>query len=297
MIIEYSSICLNDDNYREKIKEARAAAEAAGFEFGIQIHNSIEAPFLRTLAGLRGEVEFSVHSPLLAKYFLNLTAGDMAGIRPSLDEAVSRLKEFGTDLFFFHGFFLTDRPIVHDLKNYRSAMREAIGAEFSLNGSFVMDPSFFNTERYSAMKDLFSKNLALTKTLYPGLTVAVENDFVGMGSGLQRPREIIELAHDLWFDTGHFWCASLVHKFDFYEETERVLDSVRVHGVHVNNNLMTRNDPPESMRDSHTHLYIKSEQKLKSLVRSIADRGIKRLTLEIVEGDIEDMNILLTWLG
>ncbi len=297
MIIEYSSICLNHDNYREKIKEARAIAGAAGFDFGIQIHNSIDETFLRMLADLRGEIEFSVHSPLLAEYFLNLTSGDMAGIKPALDDAVSRLSEFETDLFFFHGFFLTDKPIVHDLKNYRRVMKEAIGAEFSLNGSFIMDPSFFNTEQYSAMKALFSKNLALAKRLYPKLTVAVENDFVGIGSGLQRPQEIIELAHDLWFDTGHFWCSSLVHDFDFYEETMKVLDSVCVHGVHINNNLMTKEDPPEKIQDSHTHLYIESEQRLKPVVRSIADRGIKRLTLEIIDGDIMDLKTVLKWLG
>ncbi|MBP7736949.1 MAG: hypothetical protein KA369_13310 [Spirochaetes bacterium] len=297
MIIEYSSICLNKDNYREKIREARAAAVAAGFEFGIQIHNSIDEPFLRILGELRGEIEFSAHSPLLAKYFLNLASGDMAHIKPSLDDAVSGLDAFGTDLFFFHGFFLTDKPILHDMKNYRRAMAASIGPEFSLNGSFIMDPAFFETERYAAMKEVFRKNLALARELYPHLIVAVENDFVGIGSGLQRPREIIELARDLWFDTGHFWCASLVHGFDFYEETARVLNSVRVHGVHVNNNLMTRRDPLEGMRDSHTHFYIESEQRLKPLVRSIADRGIPRLTLEIVDGDIRDLEIVLDWLG
>jgi hypothetical protein len=297
MIIEYSSICLNRDNYRKRIQEARAAARAAGFEFGIQIHNSIDEPFLRTLAELRGDIEFSVHSPLLAKYFLNLTSGEMADIKPSLDEAVSRLGAFGTDLFFFHGFFLTDKPILHDMKNYRRAMAASIGPGFSLNGTFIMDPAFFGTERYAAMKENFRKNLLLAKDLYPGLTVAVENDFVGIGSGLQRPREIIELARDLWFDTGHFWCASLVHGFDFYEETARVLDSVRVHGVHVNNNLMTSRDPRESIQDSHTHLYIESEQRLKPVVRSIADRGIPRLTLEIVDGDTRDLEIILDWLG
>jgi hypothetical protein len=297
MIIEYSSVCMNEDNYIEKINEARAVVNAAGFDFGVQVHNSTGEAYLYKLAELAGEVEFSVHSPLLAEYFINLTNGDIESIRPSLESAASKLSLFRTDLLFFHGFFLTDKPIVHDIKNYRREMLKAMGQGYSLNGSFIMDPVFFKTEKFDRMKSVFRKNLAAAKNLFPELTVAVENDFVGIGSGLQRPEEIIDIVKDLWFDTGHFWCASLVHKFDFYEESSRVLDSVKVHGVHINHNLMKTGDPLEQIQDSHTHLYVKSEQNLKPLVRSIADRGIKRLTLEIVNGDIEDVKMLLGWLG
>lgn len=296
MIIEYSSVCLNEDNYIEMIGEARSLVSAAGYEFGVQIHNSIDESFLNRLAPLAGELPFSVHSPILAKYFLNLAAGDIESLRPDLMSAASRLGMFGTDLFFFHGFFLTEKPIVHDMKNYRAAMREGIGPEYSLRGSFIMDPVFFETDQYRAMRENFRKNLAATKGLFPGLTVALENDFVGIGSGLQRPQEIVELIDDLWFDTGHFWCASLVHKFDFHEECRRVMDSVRVHGVHINHNLMTSADPLETIRDSHAHLYEPSGQNLKPIVRDIRERNIERLTLEIIDGDIEDLKILLGWL-
>lgn len=296
MIIEYSSVCLNEDNYIEKIEEARGLVSAAGYEFGVQIHNSIDESFLCKLVPLAGELPFSVHSPILAKYFLNLAAGDIGTLKPDLVSAASKLALFGTDLFFFHGFFLTDKPIVHDMKNYRAAMREGIGPEYSLRGSFIMDPAFFETEQYRAMKENFRNNLAAAKELFPGLTVALENDFVGIGSGLQRPQEIVELVDDLWFDTGHFWCASLVHGFDFHEECRRVLDSVKVHGVHVNHNLLTDADPPETIRDSHAHLYAPSGQNLKPIVRYIRDRNIPRLTLEIVDGDIEDLKIVLGWM-
>jgi hypothetical protein len=168
---------------------------------------------------------------------------------------------------------------------------------FSLNGSFIMNPEIFNSKIFLEYKNRFIENLKRIKELYPDYIVALENDFVGIGSGLQRPQEILELLDDLWFDLGHFWCSSLVHEFDFYEYSDRIIEEKNIVGVHINHNLMGKKTMKENIVDSHAHLYEKSEQDLKNIVRKLLSKGVDIFTLEITNGDIEDVKIILDWLS
>ena len=297
MILEYSSMCLSAENYKEKIREAKRLVESNGFDFGVQLHNSITKDLFDKITELRDEIKLSVHSPVFAEYFINLSSPDFALTKKSCDEAIEYLRQIGTDIFFFHSLFLTDRPIVHDMKNYRKVMREGIGNEFSLNGSFTMDPKIFDTPMYEAYKSRFIENYQKIKKLYPSFIISLENDFVGIGSGLQRAREIDELVENLWFDLGHFWCASLVHGFDYYEYCDKFIKEKNIVGVHLNHSFMTQNTPLEKIQDSHAHIYEKSAQELKPVVRKIHDKGINILTLEIVDGNIKDIETLLDWMG
>ena len=116
-----------------------------------------------------------------------------------------------------------------------------------------------------------------------------------MGSGLQRPQEIHEFIDPLWFDLGHFWCSSLLHGFDYYEECERVAAAKDIVGVHINHNFMTQSTPKESIRDSHGHIYEPSAQELGPVVRGLLSRGVDLFTLEIVDGDENDMKRFFEW--
>jgi hypothetical protein len=285
------------DNVKNKINEIRTFVESQGFEFGIQLHNSIGHDLYNALQPFRSEIVFSVHSPVFAKYFVNLASlhYDLAF---SLVQDCDQLTAYwGSDLIFFHGFFMADTPIVHDMKNYRKVMQQCIGQQYALNNSFIMNPAIFTTDQFAEYKKRVGENLSRLKEQFPHKVISLENDFPGMGSGLQRPEEIHDLIENLWFDLGHFWCSSLLHSFDFQQETFRLIEEKRIVGVHLNHNLCTKETPHERLSDSHTHFYNKSDMNLKPLIRKLVDKGVSSLTVEIVDGDIEDVRILMDWIG
>lgn len=296
--IEYSTMCLSPENFLQKIKEASKFVEKQGFDFGIQIHNSIEQEFFNLLLPLRNDYHFSIHSPIFSQYFLNLASNDYLLTKSCIDKCATYLPTFNTDILFFHGFFMTETPIIQDMKNYRKTIRNSIGEQYSLNKSFIMNPVFFNTDIFIKYKEVFQKHFDSLKDDYRGkkLTIALENDFVGIGSGLQRPTEIHELIDKLWFDLGHFWTSSVLHEFDFHEETKRIIENKEIVGVHLNHNLIKKNSPKELIRDSHQHFYLESEMNLAPIVRSLVEKKVGIITLEILDGDLRDLEILFDWL-
>jgi hypothetical protein len=295
--IEYSSICFSEENYSQKIDEARRLVESAGLAFGLQIHNSISRQQLAKLLPYRDELSLSVHSPALGSHFLNLASPDRAAIEQTLSECLPVVEEARSNIFFFHGMFFCDKPIEHNMREYRRVMLAAMGDEFSVDQSFTQSPRVFETAAFAARKQIFRENLAWLKKRLPGMVVALENDFVGVGSGLQRPQELHELVENLWFDVGHFWCSSLLHKFDWTAESLRLIAEKNIVGVHLNHNFSQPDDTPGELRDSHGHLYSEAPQDLRPVVRALRDKGVERFCLEIVGGDIKDVETLLNWLG
>jgi hypothetical protein len=283
-------------NCGAKISEGRKIAAANGFTFGVQLHNSIGHELYDEIMKNRDGVKLSMHSPVFADYFINLAAPDFDLALSTCRANAERLTEIGSDILFFHGFFMTDKPLVHDMKNYRKAMTAGIGDDFRLNDSFIMNPAVFETELYQSYKQQFADHFKKLQSLFPQLRVALENDFIGMGSGLQRPQELHELVNPLWFDLGHFWCSSLLHGFDYYDECERVAASKDIVGVHINHNFMTGSTPKEALKDSHGHIYEPSAQRLGSVVRGLLDRGVDLFTLEIVDGNAEDLRTFFSWI-
>lgn len=295
--LEYSSMCFDIDNYQPKLEQAKNLLKNYPVALGIQIHNSISPKMLELLLPYKTQLPFTIHSPVLSEYFINLAMPDWNFILRQSQQAVRYLIDFNSDIFFFHGFFLTSRPLKQDMKHYRKSIASQLPEHYSLNRSFMMNPECFKTDDYVAYRDVFLKNLANLQKVFPQLQVTLENDFVGIGSGYQRPQEILDTPAPLWFDLGHFWCSSLLHGFDFYEMAEEIIRTKTIPGVHLNHNLMTRAHAPEKLMDSHTHLYRPSQQNLRPLIRKMRDRGIDRYTLEIVDGDSEDLKILLDWVS
>lgn len=218
-------------------------------------------------------------------------------IKESFEDCTRYLTDLRTDILFFHGFFMTDKPIVHDMKNYRRTIKDAIGDAYSLNNSFVMDPGIFDTEVFLRYKEIFRCNLQKVTSMCSDFTVALENDFPLIGGGLQRPSEIHQLIDNLWFDLGHFWCASLVHGFDFQQEAGRILDEKSIVGYHLNHNLSGRDTPKDKIKDSHTHFYLESEMNLKPIVRRIFEKNSGVMVLEILDGDVHDLEVLFDWIS
>jgi hypothetical protein len=285
------------DTVKKKIEEIRSFLKNHGFDFGIQLHNSISTDLYNTLLPYREEISFSIHSPVFAKYFVNLASKHIDVAIPIVLDCDRLTTQWGTGTIFFHGFFMTHTPIVHDMKNYRKVMLQSIGPQYALDNSFIMDPAIFTTDQFAEFKKHFKDNVSRIKELFPHKIISLENDFPGMGSGLQRPDEIIDLIDNLWFDLGHFWCSSLLHKFDFHQESLKLINEKRIVGVHLNHNLCTNATPAERLNDSHTHFYHKSDMNLKPIIKKLVDKGVDSLTLEIVDGDVEDVRILVDWLG
>jgi hypothetical protein len=294
--IEYSSMSLSSDNFSTKIQDAQSFLKKEGFEFGIQLHNSIDKEMFSCLAPLKNDIPFSIHNPVFSPYFINIASDNYQQTKELAVKCLPYLDDFSTDIFFFHGFFMTNEPIVHDMKNYRRTMRKSIGDTFCLNNSFIMNPDFYSTDIFFKYKENFSKNFAQLKKDIPDRTITLENDFVGIGSGLQRPAEIHECIDSLWFDLGHFWCASLLHGFDFHEEAFKIIETKNIAGVHINHNLSTNKMEKENIRDSHTHLYTKSEMNLAPIIRKLLEKNVDIITLEIVDANIEDLKVLFSWL-
>ncbi len=296
IIIEYSTMGLKPDTYLEKIKAAQEYLKGTDYTLGIQIHNSIDARLLELIMPLCKDFPISVHSPVLSPYFLNLAMTDGEFIQRIARQAVDFLARVPTSLFFFHGFFLVNEPLPHNMREYRRNMIAHISPHLSLEGSFIMHPAYRETEEYQQGKENFIHNFSLLKQSYPELIIALENDFVGIGSAMQHPEVILELLTDFWFDLGHFWCSAILHKFDFYEWGRILIERMKIHGAHINHNLMAPDENPTRLFDSHTHLYTPSRQNLAPLTRYMRERGVERFTLEIVDLDIEDLKILRGWL-
>jgi hypothetical protein len=105
-VIEYSSMCLNTENYKNKILEAKRIVESSGFKFGVQIHNSINRDLYEKILAMKNEIKLSVHSPVFSKYFLNIASSDFETAKNICDESIKYLKEAGTNIFFFTAYSL-----------------------------------------------------------------------------------------------------------------------------------------------------------------------------------------------
>lgn len=296
-VVEYSSVCFNEQNFKEKILEARALVESAGFSFGVQIHNSISSDFLKLLLEYRDEISLSVHSPALASHFLNLATTNRSAIEDLLPGCLAVLRDAKTNVFFFHGFFLADTPIVHNMRDYRRVMIDAVGADYVCGNSINQQPAALETAAFAARKQIFRENLEWLQKRLPEYVVALENDYTAIGNGLQRPQEIGELVNNLWLDTGHFWVSSLMHKFDFQECAIQLIEQKNVVGVHLHHNFSTPQHSYEEFRDSHGHLYQAAPQNLAPIVKALRKKGCPRYCIEVGNGDIRDVEILLNWLS
>ncbi len=295
--IEYSTMCLDATNYKRKIEEAKKYVEKRGFKFGVQLHNSIQKDLLDKLIELKECMEFTIHSPVLTDILLNLAVEDFDIIHKTADQAVEYLKLFNTDIFFFHGFFMTKKVIKNDMQNYRKMLVDSMPAEYKIGDSIVMNPKFLDTREFEEYKIFFKNNYKKLITLYPNFIVGIENDYPGIGSGFQRVKDIKECIDNLWFDIGHLWCSSILHEFNFYEAAYDIIESMNIIGVHLNHNLTPMSADKDKIYDSHTHLYAETEQNLKKIMINLAKKGVDLFTLEIIDGDIDDVKILTDWLS
>ena len=194
----------------------------------------------------------------------------------------------------FHGFFMTLRPIKNDPNKYNKVFRDAIDKKYRLNTTRVMDPKFLVTEEFRNYQNTVKTNMKQLRERYSSYILCMENDFPGIGNGNQTPEHMIYLDCPIWLDTGHLWASAILNKFDFYQGLESVCKNCQVIGVHLNTNRTALNwnlKYPDG--DTHSHFSKKYDMNMDKIISILKKNHINHFTIEIIDGDVEDINFLI----
>ncbi len=289
--IELSTACLTDKDYFKKIEECRNFIEGKGYRFGIQLHNAITREMYDELKSL--PVEFSVHAPILSPYLLNLVNDDFEDIDSGFHNTLKVMKELKAKITMFHGFFMTEKKIKNDPKNYTRLMREAIDQKYRLGDTSVMNPKYFDTDEFKKCQHNVKRNMKLLCDKYPQLIICIENDFPGVGNGNQTPEQLTFLDCPILLDTGHLWAASILHKFDFYEGMNKVCRTKRVAGVHLNTNQIGHDWDFKRSGDTHSCFSRAFEMDMDRTIHLLKENSIENYTMEMIGGDINDVKFFI----
>ena len=74
-----------------------------GFEFGIQLHNSVTKDLYSKIKDL--DVAFSVHAPVFSDYFINLANNDFNTVLAGFQNTASVMQSLQSNIALFHGFY------------------------------------------------------------------------------------------------------------------------------------------------------------------------------------------------
>ncbi len=290
--IELSSMCFHPGDALDKIARCRTYIESHGFEFGIQLHNSVTKDLYNKIKDT--DVEFSVHAPVFSDYFINLAHNDFKTVLAGFQNTATTMQSLRGSVILFHGFFMTQKPIRNDPGNYGKVLRDAIDDKYRLNDTRVMDPKYLETEEFRNYQNTVKQNMKLLRDAYPFYTICMENDFPGIGNGNQAPAHLIYLDCPIWLDTGHLWASSILNKFDFYTGIDTICKQCQVIGVHLNTNRTPLNwnfKSPDG--DTHSHFSKAYDIDMERVIRILKKNQITRFTIEVMDGDIDDVTFLI----
>lgn len=286
--IELSTMCLCDSNSLAKIKQCREFIESQGFDFGIQLHNSITRDLYHIIQGL--DVKFTVHAPVFSQYFINLGNSDFRTVLENFQNTVHVMKTLCCTTTLFHGFFMTQKPIKNDPNNYGKVLRDAIDDKYRLDNTRVMDPRYLETEEFKNCQNTVKEHMKQLRALYPEYILCLENDFPGIGNGNQTSGHLMYLGCPIWLDTGHLWASSILHQFDYYQELDKVCKQCQVIGVHLNTNRTPLNwnlKCPDG--DTHSHFSREYDMDMDRIIAILKKNQITHFTIEIEDGNLEDV--------
>ena len=290
--IELSTMCFYQGNTLAKIKPCRKLIESHGFEFGIQLHNSITKELYNEIKGLG--VKFSIHAPILSDYFMNLANNDFNTILTNFQNTAHIMKSLHSNIALFHGFFMTQKPIKNDPANYGKVLRDAIDNKYRLNDTRVMDPKFLETEEFRNYQNTVKKNTKRLRDQYPSYILCIENDFPGIGNGNQIPAHLIYLDCPIWIDVGHLWASAILNKFDFYRGLDTICRQCNVVGVHLNTNQTPLNWNFKSpYGDTHSHFSREYDMNMNKIISILKKNQINHFTIEVIDGDLEDVTFFI----
>ena len=107
--VEYASACFYECDHEQKTEAALDFCEKQGWAFGIQIHNSISADWIKTMQATG--LPLSYHGPLLSEPFMNLAHEDFSIAKESAARTANIASHFGEAMVVFHGFLMADTPV------------------------------------------------------------------------------------------------------------------------------------------------------------------------------------------
>ncbi len=290
--IELSTMCFHRGDILAKIKECRNLVESHGYEFGIQLHNTVTRDLLSKIKGL--DIPFTIHAPIFSDYFINLANDDLPTVLASFQNTASIMHSLRSNIALFHGFFMTEKPVKNDPANYGKVLRDAVDKKYRLNDTRVMDPKFLETEEFRSYQKTVKKNMTLLRKSYPSFTLCMENDFPGIGNGNQTPEHLIYLDCPIWLDIGHLWASAILNKFDFHLGLDTICKRCHVIGVHLNTNRTPLNwDFKRPNGDTHSHFSIEYDMDMDRIIRILKKNQITHYTIEIVDGNMKDVAFLI----
>lgn len=291
-IIELSSMCFNHGDALAKIRECREYIESQGYEFGIQLHNTVTTDVYNKIKDL--DVGFSIHAPVFSDYFINLANSDFATVLSGFQNTASVMRTLRSSIALFHGFFMTQKPIQNDPSKYAKVLSNAIDNKYRLNDTRVMDPKYLETEEFFDYQNIVKNNMKHLMKRYPAYTLCLENDFPGIGNGNQTPAHLIALDCPIWLDTGHLWASSILNKFDYYAGIDTICKKCNVTGVHLNTNRTPLNwnlKNPDG--DTHSHFSREYDMDIDRVISILKKNKITHYTIEIINGDIDDVKLFI----
>ncbi len=289
MRIELTSNVFYGDDWQEKLDECRACAARYGFEFGVQLHNSASNDMVERLTG--ADVPLSAHLPVNGEILLNLATKDVSAAWKEFERQALFCHANGVKRGVFHGFFMTDLPILNfgPHLNYDAALGRICRPELALLPGSRLNRNFADLLEYGVRQSLLRENLARLRERFPDLCFCIENDFPAYSSGNMLPEEMAKLDHFYCLDTSHLWAACHLFGRDFHQEAETLLATGRVRMVHLHASPYGAQTPQGKWSDGHLPLATPNEMNLPLLIRRFAAYGVDLIVLEIPAGTVADI--------
>jgi len=298
--IELSSIAFADPVAGERVlTECKKLCLRHGVQFGVQLHNTCDRSQIKYF--MDHDVPLSAHAPVAQPCNWNFAAANMGPIWRAVDENLSCLRKMGIDRMVFHGFFMTDRsvPAFGHGRSFRECMQEIFRPELARWADCILNRDFTDSSEYAERRDRVKGNLRLLRDRYPDLTICIENDYPAYGEGSMLPKDLAYYEHPICLDTGHLWITSHIFDLDFETAAKEIIDTGRVKMMHLHASKYDESYPDRQWGDGHQPLSIPNADKmhLREIVQYAFSAGLRHIVLEIPTGLVNDIRILLDYLG
>lgn len=288
ILIEMSTMCFKEAEVFTKVKNCKEMVESQGFEFGIQLHNTISRELYSKIKGY--DVKYTVHAPLFSQHFINLAGDNFERIVEDFENTANILEELNSAIAVLHGFFMTTKPIKNDPSHYGKVLREAIDSKYLLHNTRVMNPEYLATEEFQGYQKRVKINMERLRSHFPAYILCMENDFPGLGNGNQTPEHLKYLDCPIWLDVGHLWASAILNKFDFYQGLNEICTQCSVMGVHLNTNQTPLDwNFKAPMGDTHSHFSTDYDMDMKKIISLLKENHIRHFTIEIIDGNEKDV--------
>ena len=288
MQIHLTSSIFSGPAAAERLAELRLAAARLGLQLGIQLHNTVQPETLDFCAA--SGLPLSAHAPIFGKCNLNFATRNIADSLAVLDDNAERFRRLGISDSVFHGFAMTDHiiPGIHKSADYVTSLQQIRREELMISPDSGNNRDFTGCAEYRERLAILKENLAMLRSRYPDVVLALENDLPFFGYGAMGFHALAELEHPLCLDTGHLWAACMLLGIDFSEELDFALDCCDIRMCHLHNSTLPPGSKPAELHDGHRPL-AEGYLPIASIIRRLAKHRIPIVVLEIPTGGVADL--------